>query len=83
MVPAIPLVYSNLQGVFLFWPPPNWTKSQAHYEFLYLGNFREGQFNLQRAWDLVKLGGARIKKTPCSSNDGGVNQFQRFFGISS
>ena len=62
MVPAIPLVYSNLQGVFLFWPPPNLTKSQAHYKFLYLGNFWGGQFNLHRAWDLVKLGGTQNKK---------------------
>ena len=53
-----------IQGVFFFWPPTNLAMSQAHYKFLYLENFRGGgQFKLYRAWDLVKLGGARKKIT--------------------
>ena len=51
--------------VSFFLAPPNLTMSQAHHKFLYLENFRGGQFKLYRAWDLVKLGGARQKKTPC------------------
>ena len=53
-----------LQGVFFFWPPPNFTKSQAPYKFLYLENFRGGQFKLYRAWDLVKFRGGQKKKHP-------------------
>ena len=53
-------------GVFFYsGPPPIFTKSQAHYKFLYLGTFWGGQFNLHRAWDLVKLGGGQNKKSPC------------------
>ena len=51
---------------FFSGPPPNLTKSQAHYKFLDLGNLGGGQFNLYRAWDLVKLGGGQKKKPPCS-----------------
>ena len=51
-----------LQGVFFSGPPPYFTKSQAHYKFLYLDNFRGGQFKLYRAWDLVKFRGGQKKK---------------------
>ena len=49
--------------MFFFWPPTGLTKSQAHYKFLYLENFRGGQFKLYRAWDLVKFRGGQ-KKNP-------------------
>ena len=52
----------KLKGVFSFWLLPNLTKSQAHFKFLYLENFRGGQFKLYRAWDLVKFRGARKEK---------------------
>ena len=52
---------------FFSGPPPNLTKSQAHYKFLDLGNLGGGQFNLYRAWDLVKLGGGQKKRPPCIS----------------
>ena len=48
---------------FFLPPPPNLTMSQAHHKFLYLENFRGGQFKLYRAWDLVKLGGGGQKKS--------------------
>ena len=51
-----------LQGGFFSAPPP---LIQAHYKFLYLRNFGGGQFNLHRAWDLVKLEGGQNKKPPC------------------
>ena len=50
----------DLQGVF-FLAPSFLTKSQAHYKFLYLENFRGGQFKLYRAWDLVKFRGGQKK----------------------
>ena len=50
-------VYTVVQGVFFLAPP------QAHYKFLYLENFRGGQF-LYRAWDLVKFRGGQKKKHP-------------------
>ena len=62
-------LHCYLQGVFFFWPPLSLAMSQAHYKFLYLGNFRGGQFKLYRAWDLVKLGGGQKKKTPCITPD--------------
>ena len=52
-------------GCLFFLAPPNLTMFQAHNKFLYSENFLGGQFKLYRAWDLVKLGGARQKKTPC------------------
>ena len=46
-------------------PPPNFTKSQALYKFLYLENLGGGgQFSLYRAWGLVKLGGGAEKRAP-------------------
>ena len=43
-----------LQGVFLVWPPPNLTKSQALYKLLDQGNLWGASSNLYRTWDLVK-----------------------------
>ena len=60
----------KIYRVSFFWPPLNLAMSQAHYKFLYIGNFRGGQFKLHRAWDLVKLGGgARKKRHPVPSLD--------------
>ena len=53
-----------LYRAFLFLAPSFLTKSQAHYKFLYLENFRGGQFKLYRAWDLVKFRGGQKKKHP-------------------
>ena len=58
------VTWQIVQGVF-FLAPPNLTKSQAHYKFFYLDNFRGGQFKLCRAWDLVKFRGDQKKKPPC------------------
>ena len=70
-VPAVPVLtfikipqLSATGCFFSLTPAPNLTKSQAHYKFLYLDNFRGGRFKLYRAWDLVKLGGPE-KKPPC------------------
>ena len=54
--------HSKTYRVFFFLAPPYLTKSQAHYKFLYLENFRGGQFQLYRAWNLVKFRGGQKKK---------------------
>ena len=48
---------------FFFLSPPNLTKSQAPYKFLWLEHFRRGQF-LYIAWDCVKIWGGGGKKEP-------------------
>ena len=61
----------DCKACLFFWLPLNLAVSQAHYKILYLGNFFLGggcQFKLYRAWDLVKLGGARKKRHPVYKN---------------
>ena len=42
----LPRIAYDVQGGFFLPPPPNLTMSQALYKFLYLENFRGGQFKL-------------------------------------
>ena len=65
------MVSESYRVAFFSGPPPNLTKSQAHYKFLDLGKLGGGQFNLYWVWDLVRLGGGQKKRPPCRI-DGGV-----------
>ena len=66
--------FCSYTGCFFFAPPPpNLTMSQDHYKFLYLENFRGGQFKLYRAWDMVKSGGGKKKKKHPVAHGIGVN----------
>ena len=53
----------NTGWYFFLAPPPNFTMSQAHYEFLYLEHFRGGPVQIIKGLGLSQIRGGPEKKT--------------------